>query len=338
MNSRNRFLAACGMTAVDRPPIWLMRQAGRSLPEYALLKEKHGFHGLLSDPELAAEVTIQPIARFGFDAAIIFSDILVVPAAMGQSFEFVEGKGIRMPFTVRTRADIERLRPADVDEKLGYLFDAISLVRCELGADTALLGFSGSPWSLANFMVEGGSAREFTAAKALFHEDPGLYTALMEKICDGVVRSLRKQIDAGADAVQIFDSFGHTIPPHLYHEVSGRWIRRIVDELATEQPVILFRRGAFSDPLHLIETGATVFGLDFAVSLADVRKLLPGHPLQGNLDPAVLLTSPDAVRREALLIIETMRGENGFIFNLGHGVPPGAKLECIQALVDAVRA
>src|SRR5207249_598298 len=207
-SNRQRFLDACACRPVDYPPIWLMRQAGRALPEYRALKETHSFLEMVQTPELAAEVTLQPIRRFDFDAAIFFSDILVVSEGLGQRYEFSDRGGIEMEFTLKTAADIDRLEPAAVTDRLQYVAAALSLLRAQLGERTALIGFAGSPWTLANFMLEGGGVKEYSKAKALFYSDPALFRRLLEKITRAVTDFLQMQIAAGVDAVQIFDSLG----------------------------------------------------------------------------------------------------------------------------------
>jgi uroporphyrinogen decarboxylase len=359
LNSRLRFLNACRCQPVDRPPVWLMRQAGRAMPEYRALKEKHTFLELVRTPELAAEVTLQPVRRFGFDAAILFSDILVVPEAMGQPYRFREAGGIEMDFAVRSRADIDRLSAERVTERLAYVDKALRLLRKELGDRTALIGFSGSPWTLATFMMEGGSAEKYTRALTLFRKDRQNFNALAEKLTAAVTAYLQMQIDAGVDAVQIFDSHGGLLAPTDFQGASGRWMkdiiaglrspklnaRRVADQLAIENrqskiPTIVFSLGTHGNWDDLINTGASVLGIDWQFPLADARRLLPSVVgLQGNLAPALLSDAvPDVVAAETRRLLEEMRGRRGHIFNLGHGVPPAAKLENIAKLVETVRS
>lgn len=337
LTNRARFLAACACQPVDRPPVWLMRQAGRALPEYRKLKEKYSFLELVQTPELAAEVTIQPIRRFDFDAAILFSDILVVAEALGQPYRFREGGGIEMEFTIRTAQDIERLKVEAVTERLQYIPQALKIIRKNLGDKTALIGFAGSPWTLANFMLEGGSAKEFTKAKSLLDSDPKLFAALMEKLTAAVTRLLQMQIEAGVDAVQIFDSLGGILPVMDFQKVSGDSIKKIIAALGANTPLILFSKGT-NDLDALLGSGAQVLGFDSAVKLADIRARLPKTvAVQGNLDPSLLATTPEKISVETNRILTEMRGARGHIFNLGHGVPPDAKLENIAALVETVR-
>ncbi len=337
-SNRARFVRALACRPVDRPPVWLMRQAGRVLPEYRALKEKHSFVELVRTPELATEVTLQPIRRFDFDAAILFSDILVVCEAMGQRYGFRDGGGIEMEFAVRTREDIDRLDAVGVAERLDYVARTLPLIRSGLGDRTALVGFAGSPWTLANYMMEGGSACEFTRAKQLFYGDPVLFGRLMEKLSLAVSEYLQMQIDAGVDALQIFDTQGACLAGNAFREASGRWIGEIIGRLRNAPPVIVFAKGVNSDWSSLVETGARVLSVDWTVDIAAVRRALPDDVgVQGNLDPALLRTTPEIVARECARILESMRGLRGHIFNLGHGVTPESRLQCIESLVGTVR-
>jgi len=339
LNSRQRFLNACNCQPVDRPPVWLMRQAGRALPEYRALKEKHPFLELVQTPELAAEVTLQPVRRFGMDAAILFSDILVVAEAMGQSYRFGEKGGIEMEFALDSAERIARLDPSGVTSRLQYLARALPLVRSGLGERTALIGFAGSPWTLANFMLEGGSAKEFTKGKALFYAHSKLFFRLMEKLTTSVADCLQLQIDAGVDAVQIFDSLGGLLAKNIYEEASARWMQMIVARLKGNVPVIVFGRGVHGNWDALLKTRGNVFSVDWTLGLADVRARLPKDvAVQGNLDPFLLTTTSAIVASETIALLETMRGARGHVFNLGHGVPPDAKLECMGSLVTTVQS
>jgi uroporphyrinogen decarboxylase len=315
-----------------------MRQAGRALPEYRALKAKHPFAELISHPELAAEVTLQPIRRFGFDAAILFSDILVVPEALGQGFQFRDKGGVQMEFGVRTAEDVTRLDLSRLSDALQKAVQAIRLTKSQLGSATALIGFAGAPWTLANFMIEGGSAKEFVSARRLFYADRLLFDRLSEKLTAAVTEFLQMQIDAGVDAIQIFDSLGGLLAAPSFELASGRWIKQIISTLKGQVPIILFARGAHGSMQNLLETGAEVIGVDWTVSLDVIRRQLPESvAIQGNLDPLLLETTPEAVEVETKKILAQMGGRNGHIFNLGHGVTPEAKLECIERLVATVR-
>ena len=259
LTSRRRFLDACALQPVDRPPVWLMRQAGRALPEYRELKQKHSFLELVQTPELAAEVTLQPVRRFGFDAAIMFSDILVIPEAMGQSYRFRDTGGIAMDFAVRSLTDVEKLSAAQVREKLSYVDKTLRMLRKELGDQTALIGFAGSPWTLATFMMEGGSAEKYARALQLFRKEPKTFGALMEKLTAAVTAYLEMQIEAGADVLQIFDSHGGLLAPMEFREASARWMRDIISALRSRHPgfpIIVFSLDTHGNWDDLIAAGA----------------------------------------------------------------------------------
>jgi len=354
LTSRQRFLNAGACRPVDRPPVWLMRQAGRALPEYRALRRKHSFLELVQTPELAAEVTLQPVRRFGFDAAILFSDILVTAEGLGQKYRFDETNGIQMDFALRSAADIARLDAKALPERLQYLPRALRLVKTALGKQTALIGFAGSPWTLATFMAEGGGADHYTRALAVFRKDRKTYFELAEKLTAAVIAHLQLQIEAGVDAIQIFDSHGGLLAPAEFQEASGRWIKEIISSLRTSTlrsrstaedgphsalPIIVFSLGTHGNWDDLLATGANVLGIDWRFPLADARRLLPCDiGLQGNLAPALLSdATPEAVGAETSHLLEVMRGRNGYIFNLGHGVPPEARMENIAALVEVVK-
>ena len=340
LTARRRFQNACRCLPVDRPPVWLMRQAGRALPEYRKLKETYTFVQLVQNPELAVEVTLQPVRRFGFDAAILFSDILVIPEAMGQTYHFKETGGVVMDFAVTSKADIEKLSVERVVEKLNYVDRALKMLRKELGDEIALIGFTGSPWTLATFMMEGASVPKYSRALQLFHEDPKTYFALAEKLTDAITVYLQMQIATGVDAVQIFDSHGGHLPATEFQEASGRWINQIIAKLGGKVPVINFSLGTHGNWPDLIASGANVLGIDWQTSIAEARKIIPAHiAMQGNLSPVHIAEStPEVVATETKNILEAMRGRRGHIFNLGHGLTPPAKLENIAALVETVKS
>jgi len=339
ITNRQRFLDACHCRRLDRPPVWLMRQAGRALPEYRALKENHSFLELVQTPELATEVTLQPIRRFDFDGAILFSDILVVAEGLGQRYEFRERGGIEMEFLLKSKADIERLEVRAVTDRLQYVARALGLLKSELGGRTALIGFAGSPWTLANFMIEGGGVKEYAKAKALYFSDPPLFRRLLDKLTRAVIRFLQLQIDSGVDAIQIFDSLAGVLSDGSFEAASGSWIKQIIATLKGQVPVVLFAKGTHGNWRELVATGAQVLGVDSNVRLADVSARLPEKvAVQGNLDPFLLATNPNVVAAETNRILREMNGRLGHIFNLGHGLPPNAKLENIQSLVDTVRS
>ena len=339
VNGRQRFCLALEARPVDRPPLWLMRQAGRALPEYRALKEKHTFVELVQSPDLATEVTLQPIRRFGFDGAVIFSDILVAAEAMGQRYRFRETGGIEMEFAVQTPQDVDRLSPDAVPERTQYLAQALRQVRGELGDRAALLGFAGSPWTLANYMIEGGSCPEPLQAKKLFHLDRPLFDRLLSRITEAVARLLRLQVEAGADAVQIFDTCGELLAADSYEAASARWIRDIIRSLPPSVPVLLYVRGAPHALPCLLDSGLRGFSVDWRMDLPGLRRALPlSKILQGNLDPALMLTSPEVVASATQRMLEGMRHARGYIVNLGHGIWPDTPIANAEAFVEAAHA
>ncbi|MGB1127689.1 MAG: uroporphyrinogen decarboxylase [Opitutales bacterium] len=337
MTPRQRFLAAVHQQTVDRPPVWLMRQAGRYLPEYRALKAQHDFLTMVRTPELATEVTLQPLRRFPLDAAIIFSDILVIPEALGQGYHFRDQGGIGMDYLIDSPEKIKALDPNKISDKLAYVGDALRLTRSKLGEDTALLGFCGSPWTLACYMVEGGSAKDFTAIKQLALGQPDQFEALMQKLSSAIVEYLHLQIDAGADAVQIFDSWGAICPESHYEAWSLRWIHHIIRELEGRAPVIIYAKGMGHKAPDLIRAGAKVVSLDWTIKLRHMRQRIgDAAAIQGNLDPVTLTTTPEITRRETQRVLDDAGTSPGFIFNLGHGMIPSAKIECVEALMETI--
>lgn len=341
MTSRERFLAACNSQPLGRPPLWVMRQAGRYLPEYRALKERTSFLDMVRTPELAVEVTLQPLRRFpGLDAAILFSDILVIPEALGQAYSFRDGGGIAMARRIDSRADIDALAPAEVvTERLAYVGEALRLLKRELASSgKALLGFGGSPWTLATYMLEGGSSDDFARAKQLWHTDRGAVDALLQKLTEALIVYFKMQIAAGADAIQIFDSWGGIVAAHDYEPVSLKWIREIAAAMPAGFPVILYAKGTAAQHGAQAKSGIRALSVDWTMDLPALRRGLPANvALQGNLDPVLMQTTPEIVRSEALRLLHSMRGlPGGHIFNLGHGITPFARIECMHALVDVV--
>ncbi len=338
MTSRERFLAACACAPLERPPLWIMRQAGRYLPEYRELKAKSSFLDMVRTPAIAAEVTLQPLRRFAFDAAILFSDILVIPEALGQPYHFRDEGGIGMKYRIETRAQVDALAAADaVPTKLGYVAETLSLLKKELAGQKALLGFGGSPWTLATYMVEGGSSDDFERVKQLFYTERATFDALLEKLTAALIVYFQMQIRAGADAIQIFDSWGGIIAGPDYEAASLQWIRRIIAALPRDFPVILYAKGTAPHLTDQAFSGARVVSVDWTNDLAIVRRTLPANvAVQGNLDPVLLNTTPAIVERETKRLLESMRDSRGHIFNLGHGIMPQAKIECVEALVETV--
>jgi uroporphyrinogen decarboxylase len=315
-----------------------MRQAGRHLPEYRDLKKNYSFHELVKTPTLAAEVTLQPVRRYDMDAAIIFSDILVIPEALGQPYSFRAAGGIEMESAIRTASDIARLNTEGICDHLSYVAEAIARVRKELGQDKALIGFGGAPWTLATYMVEGGSSRDYRHAKELFFAHRDRFDRLMEKITEATIAYFSLQIEAGADALQIFDSWGGVLGPDIFWDASAKWILRIVDAIADRVPVIVYSKGSHDKLDLLVKTKPQILGVSWTTSLRDIRTQLPPNiGVQGNLDPVLMNTSPGLVIEATEKLLGEMKELPGFIFNLGHGVSPHAKPEVVKAMVDTVR-
>ncbi|MEE4218759.1 MAG: uroporphyrinogen decarboxylase [Xanthomonadales bacterium] len=329
---------------VDRTPVWIMRQAGRYLPEYLKTRAEAGsFMNLCQNPELACEVTLQPLRRFELDAAIIFSDILTIPDAMGMGLYFETGEGPKFERPVSSRAEIEKLPRPDIASSLQYVMDAISLTRKELGGKVPLLGFSGSPWTLATYMIEGGSSKTFGKAKRLVYQEPETAHLLLSKLADTVTDYLNAQIESGAQGVQIFDTWGGALSFNAYREFSLRYMQQIVAGLKREHegrkiPVILFSKGCNTQLEALADSGCDALGVDWTITLSEARQRVGDRvALQGNLDPSILLASPEVVRREAGQTLASFGHGEGHVFNLGHGITPDVNPEHLAALVDAVR-
>ena len=324
-------------------PVWLMRQAGRYLPEYNETRRRAGsFLALCKTPSLAAEVTLQPVERFPLDAAILFSDILTIPDAMGLGLYFAEGEGPRFERPLRDEASIAKLAAPDPGEQLRYVTDAIGEVRRALAARIPLIGFSGSPYTLACYMVEGEASDGWPNVKLMLHQRPELLHRILETNAQAVAALLNAQIEAGVNVVMIFDTWGGSLSAAAYQEFSLEYIRRALSRLrrgtgASRIPVIVFTKGGAPWLERIAATGCECVGLDWTVDLADARRRIGGAAaLQGNLDPAVLLASPEAVRKEVRRALESFGSGAGHVFNLGHGVPQLARPENVAALVAAV--
>jgi uroporphyrinogen decarboxylase len=321
----------------------MMRQAGRYLPEYRAVREKAGgFMDLCTNPQLACEVTLQPLERYELDAAILFSDILTIPDAMGLGLYFESGEGPRFKKTVRTQADVEALPVVQPLQDLAYVVDAVRLIRSELNGRVPLIGFSGSPWTLATYMIEGGSSREFRLAKGMLYEQPERLHQLLEKLTLSVIAYLNAQIEAGAQAVQVFDTWGGSLSHCAYEEFSLRYMRQIVNSLIRERdgrqvPVILFTKGGGIWLEDIAATGCDAVGLDWTVDLAAARKRVGERvALQGNMDPAVLRASPDVIEKEVKRILSSFGKGSGHVFNLGHGITPDIPPDHARAFIEAV--
>ncbi|WP_434457726.1 uroporphyrinogen decarboxylase [Stutzerimonas urumqiensis] len=339
----DRFLRALLKQPVDVTPVWMMRQAGRYLPEYRASRERAGdFMGLCMNPEMACEVTLQPLDRYPLDAAILFSDILTVPDAMGLGLYFETGEGPRFRKAVRTRADIDALPVPDPEQDLGYVMNAMRTIRRELNGRVPLIGFSGSPWTLATYMVEGGSSKDFRLSKAMLYDDPAAMHALLDKLAQAVTAYLNGQIRAGAQAVQIFDTWGGNLSAAAYQEFSLAYMQRIVSGLIREQdgrriPVILFTKNGGLWLERMADAGADALGLDWTCDIGEARRRVGDKvALQGNMDPSVLYAKPAAIRAEVARILEAYGGGNGHVFNLGHGITPQVDPAHAGAFIEAV--
>jgi uroporphyrinogen decarboxylase len=343
--SNDRFLRALRRQPVDQTPVWIMRQAGRYLPEYRATRARAGsFLNLCKTPELACEVTLQPLARFPLDAAILFSDILTIPDAMGLGLSFAEGEGPRLARPLRTRADIDKLAVPDIAAELGYVTDAVSLIRRELNGRVPLIGFTGSPWTLACYMIEGGGSEHFALAKALLWDDPDSAHRLLDVLARTVTAYLQAQIDAGAQALMIFDTWGGALSVGHYREFSLRYISQIAHGLQrgdgdARVPLIVFSKGCGHSLEQQADTGADGVGLDWTSSLADARRRIGARvALQGNVDPVVLYASDAAVRAEAKRCVHEFGRHPGHVFNLGHGIHPGVDPQRLGALIETVHS
>ena len=346
----DRFLRALRREPVDCTPVWLMRQAGRYLPEYrATRKEAGSFLGMAKNPEVACEVTLQPLRRFDLDAAILFSDILTIPDAMGLGLYFVEGEGPKFERTVRSAADAAKLGVPDMETELRYVMDAVRVIRRELDGKVPLIGFSGSPWTLACYMVEGSGSKDFARIKAMALNDPATLHRLLSVNTDAVIAYLSAQRAAGAQVLQVFDTWGGVLSPAMYREFSLPYLTRIARELPRgdvqeRTPLILFGKGNAAHLEALADSGAEAIGVDWTVTLEDAARRANGRvALQGNLDPAMLYGNADAIRaqvRGALDSYATGNGgsREGHVFNLGHGMSPDMDPDHVAVLVDEVHA
>ena len=339
----DRFLKALARQPVDRTPIWMMRQAGRYLPEYRATHSQAGdFMSLCKNTELACEVTLQPLERYDLDAAILFSDILTIPDAMGLGLYFEEGEGPKFRKPVRTEADIEQLNVVDTASDLAYVTDAVAMIRRELHGRVPLIGFSGSPWTLATYMIEGQSSRDFARAKTMLYTQPELMHQLLDKLALSVIDYLNAQISAGAQVVQIFDTWGGALSHAAYLEFSLAYMQKIVSGLikhaeGRDVPVILFTKGGGHWLEAMAETGCDALGLDWTVDIGAARARVGNQvALQGNMDPAVLRSDPARIEAEVATILQSFGTGSGHIFNLGHGITPDIDPAHAKVFIDAV--
>ena len=333
------FLRACKRQRVERTPVWMMRQAGRYLPEYRAVRAKTDFLTMCKTPELAAEVTVQPVDIIGVDAAIIFSDILVIPEAMGMRLEMIESKGPRFDQPIRTRDDIATLKIVDPQKGLRFVMDALETTKRALGGRVPLIGFSGSPWTLATYMIEGHGSKEFKYTKQMMLDEPEMLCELLDKLAILIRLYLEAQLAAGADAVQIFDTWGGTLAPDHFKRFSLEYIFKIVSTMNRNgSPVIVFSKGANHSLKDIAEVGADVVGVDWTVDMADVRAQIGDRvSIQGNLDPSALYASPENIRKEVKSILRKYGKGSGHVFNLGHGIFPDVPVDHARAFVRAVQ-
>nr|VFJ63092.1 MAG: uroporphyrinogen decarboxylase [Candidatus Kentron sp. DK] len=335
----DRLLRALAHQPLDVTPVWLMRQAGRYLPEYRRIRARAGsFLDLCQNPELACEVTLQPIRRFPLDAAILFSDILTIPDAMGLGLAFTEGEGPRFEHPVRSPADIHRLGIPDPESDLGYVLDAVRLIRRELDSRIPLIGFAGSPWTLATYMVEGAGSSDFRRIKTMMFQEPKHTHHLLALLAEAITLYLRAQIQAGTQVVMVFDTWGGVLTTADYQEFSLAYLHRIVAGIRDlDTPIILYTKGGGAWIEKMAETGCHAIGLDWTVDVDYARALVGNRvALQGNADPAILYAPPDRIRQEVGRILAAFGRGGGYIFNLGHGIQPHVDPERVAVLVDAV--
>ena len=337
MIKNDLFLRALKGETVERPPVWMMRQAGRYLPDFMKLKEKYDFFTRCRTPELATEITVMPIEQVGTDAAILFSDILVVPQAMNIEVEMKPGVGPWLPNPVRTTEDVHKVVVPDVQETLGYVFDAIKMTKKELNNEVPLIGFAGSPWTILCYAVQGQGSKNFDLAKKFCFTDPQAAHLLLQKITDTTISYLKAKVEAGVDAVQIFDSWGGMLSPQDYEEFSWKYIQQIIDALKEVSPVIAFGKGCWFALDKMATSGASALGVDWTCSPEMARKLTGGEiTLQGNFDPSRLYSPPAEIKRMVHTMIDKF-GKDRYIVNLGHGILPDIPVENAKAFVEAVK-
>ncbi len=337
------YLRALLKQPVERTPVWMMRQAGRYLPEYREVRAQAGdFMTLCKTPELACEVTLQPLRRYALDAAILFSDILTIPDAMGMGLYFSEGEGPRFKKTIEDLMDVHALPIPDPEKDLRYVMDAVSLIRKELKGEVPLIGFAGSPWTLATYMVEGGSSKTFSKTKKLMYYEPEVLHLLLDKLADSTILYLNAQIESGAQSIMIFDTWGGILTPRAYKEFSLSYMSKIVDGLVREKdgrkvPVTLFTKNGGQWLEMIADTGCDALGLDWTIDIGDARARVGDKvALQGNMDPSVLHGTPQRIKSEVQLILDNFGSGSGHVFNLGHGITPDVSPENAGVFIDAV--
>jgi len=337
MLKNDLFLKALRGETVERPPVWMMRQAGRYLPDFMKLKEKYDFFTRCRTPELATEITVMPIDQIGPDAAILFSDILVIPQAMGIEVEMKNGIGPWLPNPVRSLEAVAQVNVPDIDESLGYVLEAIKMTKEALNNEVPLIGFAGSPWTILCYSVEGQGSKSFDKAKGFCFSQPEAAHQLLQKITDTTIAYLKAKVKAGVNAVQIFDSWGGMLSPVDYQEFSWKYIQQIIDALKDEAPVIVFGKGCWFALHEMSQSGAAALGIDWTCSARNARYLTGGNiPLQGNFDPSRLLSPIPEIQKQVKIMIDSF-GKDRYIANLGHGILPNIPVDHAKAFVDAVK-
>ncbi len=337
MIKNDLFLRALKRETVERPPVWMMRQAGRYLPEFMEIKAKYDFFTRCQTPELASEITMQPIRRYGMDAAILFCDILVIPQAMNIHVEMKPDFGPWLPNPIRTLKDVEQTIVPNIQETLGYVMDAIKLTKEKLNDDIPLIGFAGSPWTILCYCVQGQGSKNFDKAKEFCFTQPMAAHLLLQKITDTTIAYLKEKVKAGVNAVQIFDSWGGMLSPLDYQEFSWQYIQQIIDALKDETPVIAFGKGCWFALEEMSKSGASALGVDWTITPENARKFTNnGITLQGNFDPTRLFSSPAVIKKQVTEMIDAF-GKDKYIVNLGHGILPNIPLDNAKAFIDAVK-
>ncbi|MCT4581257.1 MAG: uroporphyrinogen decarboxylase [Flavobacteriales bacterium] len=337
MIKNDLFLRALKGEEVKRPPVWMMRQAGRYLPEFMEIKAKYDFFTRCRTPELASEITVQPIRRYGMDAAILFSDILVVPQAMNIEVEMKPNVGPWLPNPIRTTQDLDRVVVPDVKEELGYVMDAIKMTKEQLNNEIPLIGFAGSPWTILCYCVQGQGSKNFDKAKKFCFTNPTAAHALLQKITDTTILYLKEKVKAGVNAVQVFDSWGGMLSPVDYQEFSWRYIQQIIDALKDDAPVIAFGKGCWFALEEMSKSGASAIGVDWTITPEKARALTKNNvTLQGNFDPTRLYSPPAEIKKMVKQMIDRF-GKNQYVVNLGHGILPDIPLENVEAFISSVK-
>ncbi|WP_298263854.1 uroporphyrinogen decarboxylase [uncultured Lutibacter sp.] len=337
MIKNDLYLRALKGESVERPPVWMMRQAGRYLPEFIAIREKYDFFTRCRTPELASEITVQPIRRYGMDAAILFSDILVVPQAMNIEVEMKAGVGPWLPNPIRTQKDVDAVLVPDVNEELGYVMESIKVTKQMLNNEIPLIGFAGSPWTILCYCIQGQGSKNFDKAKEFCFTQPVAAHTLLQKITDTTIAYLKEKVKAGVNAVQIFDSWGGMLSPVDYQEFSWKYINQIIEALKEEAPVIAFGKGCWFALEEMAKSNASALGVDWTITPQMARKFTNNNiTLQGNFDPSRLLSPPAVIKKMVTQMINDF-GKDKYIVNLGHGILPNIPLDNAKAFIDAVK-